>query len=162
MYVSKLILGVFRQLFPLAELKRLGEVAAEHNYVTSKSECLPSTRDSMRESILNHLKDAKNQFVWVRGSPGTGKTAISLSIASTLKAEGTLAASFFWDKNQKGTGLDSLGQFPSTLARQLALFSANFKVSLVKCLRRPEMGLFLKLPLEEQMRALIIEPMSGL
>ncbi|KAF8316989.1 uncharacterized protein EI90DRAFT_2869836, partial [Cantharellus anzutake] len=126
------------------------------------SECLPSTRDSIQKLILNHLRDANNQFVWLRGSPGTGKTAISLSIASTLKAEGTLAASFFWDKNQKGTGLDSLKLFPSTLARQLALFSANFKVSLIKSLRRPEMELFLELSLEEQMRTLIIEPMSDL
>ncbi|KAF8317028.1 uncharacterized protein EI90DRAFT_216148 [Cantharellus anzutake] len=85
-----------------------------------------------------------------------------MSIASTLEGEGTLAASFFWDKNRKGTGLDSLELFPSTLARQLALFSADFKVSLVKCLRRPEMRLFLKLSLEKQMRTLIIEPMNSL
>ncbi|KAF8316994.1 uncharacterized protein EI90DRAFT_2867357, partial [Cantharellus anzutake] len=126
------------------------------------SECLPSTRDNIRESILGHLKDARNRFVWLRGSPGTGKTAISMSIASMLEGESALAASFFWDKNQKGTGLDSLELFPCTLARQLALFSPDFKVSLVKCLRRPDMRLFLKLSLEKQMRTLIIEPMNGL
>ncbi|KAF8338886.1 uncharacterized protein EI90DRAFT_3039551, partial [Cantharellus anzutake] len=85
-----------------------------------------------------------------------------MSIASMLEGESALAASFFWDKNQKGTGLDSLELFPCTLARQLALFSPDFKVSLVKCLRRPDMRLFLKLSLEKQMRTLIIEPMNGL
>ncbi|KAF8338807.1 uncharacterized protein EI90DRAFT_2890773, partial [Cantharellus anzutake] len=62
------------------------------------SKCLPSTRVKIQNSLLNHLKLAENRFVWLRGSPGTGKTAISMSIASTLEKEGTLAASFFWDK----------------------------------------------------------------
>ncbi|KAF8338231.1 uncharacterized protein EI90DRAFT_2864281, partial [Cantharellus anzutake] len=102
------------------------------------------------------------RFVWLRGSPGTGKTAVSMSIASMLEKEGTLAASFFWDKNQKGTGLDSLEKFPSTLARQLAIFNVDFKVSLVKRLREPNSELVLSLPLEKQMRILILEPMNGL
>ncbi|KAF8337015.1 uncharacterized protein EI90DRAFT_2968768 [Cantharellus anzutake] len=53
----------------------------------------------MLESILDHLKEPKNRFVWLRESPGTGKTAISMSVASTVESQGTLAASFFWDKN---------------------------------------------------------------
>ncbi|KAF8338810.1 uncharacterized protein EI90DRAFT_2908151, partial [Cantharellus anzutake] len=116
----------------------------------------------MQKSLLNHLKAAENRFVWLRGSPGTGKTAISLSVASTLEKEGVLAASFFWDKNQKETGLDSLDKFPSTLARQLAIFSGDFKISLVKRLRQPDSELVLSLPLEKQMRTLVLEPMNGL
>ncbi|KAF8338243.1 uncharacterized protein EI90DRAFT_2882947, partial [Cantharellus anzutake] len=100
--------------------------------------------------------------VWLRGSPGTGKTAVSMSIASMLEKEGTLAASFFWDKNQRGTGLDSLEKFPSTLARQLAIFNGDFKVSLVKRLREPNSELVLSLLLEDQMRTLILEPMNDL
>ncbi|KAF8338853.1 uncharacterized protein EI90DRAFT_2877077, partial [Cantharellus anzutake] len=99
--------------------------------------------------------------VWLRGSPGTGKTAISMSVASTLKKEGMLAASFFWDKNQKGTGLDSLEKFPSTLARQLAIFNNDFKVSLIKRLRQPDSELVTSLPLEKQMQTLILEPMNS-
>ncbi|KAF8338220.1 uncharacterized protein EI90DRAFT_2858761, partial [Cantharellus anzutake] len=98
----------------------------------------------------------------LRGSPGTGKTAVSMSIASILEKEGTLAASFFWDKNQKGTGLDSLEKFPSTLARQLAIFNGDFKVSLVKRLRQPNSELVQRLPPEEQMRTLVLKPMDGL
>ncbi|KAF8309941.1 uncharacterized protein EI90DRAFT_2881420, partial [Cantharellus anzutake] len=100
--------------------------------------------------------------VWLRGSPGTGKTAICRSIASTFQREGTLAASFFWDKNQRGVGLDSLERFPSTLARQLALFNGDFKVSLVKRLRQPDLELVLSLPLKKQMRTLVIEPMNAI
>ncbi|KAF8343050.1 uncharacterized protein EI90DRAFT_2903345, partial [Cantharellus anzutake] len=116
----------------------------------------------MQKSILEHLRKARTRFVWLRGSPGTGKTAISMSIASTLHEQHNLAASFFWDKNQKGTGLDSLEGFPSTLSRQLAHWSDDFKVSLVKRLRNPDLELVQSLPLEKQMRVLIIEPMNDL
>ncbi|KAF8328872.1 uncharacterized protein EI90DRAFT_1485933 [Cantharellus anzutake] len=145
-----------------AKLERLVRVAAEHTYVKSKSKCLPNTRDNTQRSILNLLKEAKSRFVWLRGSPGTGKTAISMSIASALEEEGTLAASFFWDKNQKGTGLDSLERFPSTLARQLALFDEDFKVLLIKCLTKPDSELVLSLDPKTQMKTLVLEPMNGL
>ncbi|KAF8330886.1 uncharacterized protein EI90DRAFT_2828301, partial [Cantharellus anzutake] len=72
------------------------------------SECLESTRVEIQRSILDRLKEREHRFVWLRGSPGTGKTAISTSVASTLDKRNHLAASFFWDKNQKGTGLDSI------------------------------------------------------
>ncbi|KAF8341654.1 uncharacterized protein EI90DRAFT_1763557 [Cantharellus anzutake] len=99
----------------LAEISKLKQAPAEHLYVKSKSECLPGTRDRIQESLLKHLKEAGNRFIWLRGSPGTGKTAISMSVASTLKEQGMLAASFFWDKNQAGTGLDSIELFPLPL-----------------------------------------------
>ncbi|KAF8341563.1 uncharacterized protein EI90DRAFT_1754465 [Cantharellus anzutake] len=99
-----------------SEISKLRRAPAEHIYVKSKSECLPGTRDKIQKSLLEHLKEAKDRFVWLRGSPGMGKTAISMSVASTLMEKGLLAASFFWDKNQAGTGLDSIELFPSTLA----------------------------------------------
>ncbi|KAF8324175.1 uncharacterized protein EI90DRAFT_2365051 [Cantharellus anzutake] len=91
-----------------------------------------------------------------------GKTAISLSIASDLEKQCILAASFFWDKNQPGTGLDSIKQFPSTIAHQLASFNEEFKLSLVKRLRQRGFELVQNLPLEKQMRALVVEPMGDL
>ncbi|KAF8324183.1 uncharacterized protein EI90DRAFT_2865178, partial [Cantharellus anzutake] len=103
-----------------------------------------------------------SRFVWLRGSPGMGKTAICLSIASYFENQGTLAASFFWDKNQPGTGLDSIQQFPSTLACQLASFHEEFKLALVKHLRQRGLEPVQNLPLEKQMRALVVEPMGDL
>ncbi|KAF8334928.1 uncharacterized protein EI90DRAFT_377070 [Cantharellus anzutake] len=116
----------------------------------------------MQESLLKHLKEAKNRFVWLRGSPGMGKTAISMSIASTLEKEGTLAASYFWDKNRAGTGLDSIEQFPFTLAHQLACFNEDFKFSLVRHLRKPALASVQNFPLKKQMKTLMIEPMRDL
>ncbi|KAF8331437.1 uncharacterized protein EI90DRAFT_2920282, partial [Cantharellus anzutake] len=116
----------------------------------------------MQSSLLNYLRNAENRFVWLRGSPGTGKTAICKSIASTLDKRHALAASFFWDKNRKGTGLDSIEMFPSALAYQLAHFSADYEILLVKQLQNPALTMVQSLPLEEQMRGLIIEPMGGI
>ncbi|KAF8314327.1 uncharacterized protein EI90DRAFT_2876984, partial [Cantharellus anzutake] len=101
------------------------------------SECLENTRVQIQESILDHLEKREHRFVWLRGSPGTGKTAISMSVASALDEQGCLAASFFWDKNRKGEGLDSIEHFPSTLACQLALFNAEYEGLLVSRLRQP-------------------------
>ncbi|KAF8330909.1 uncharacterized protein EI90DRAFT_2831373, partial [Cantharellus anzutake] len=95
------------------------------------SKCLENTRVQIQESILDHLEKREHRFVWLRGSPGTGKTAISMSVASALKKQGRLAASFFWDKNRKGEGLASIEHFPSTLARQLASFNAEYEGLLV-------------------------------
>ncbi|KAF8331408.1 uncharacterized protein EI90DRAFT_1019413 [Cantharellus anzutake] len=116
----------------------------------------------MQDSLLNHLRNAESRFVWLRGSPGTGKTAICKSISSTLDRQGALAASFFWDKNRKGTGLDSIEMFPSALAYQLAHFSADYEILLVKQLQDPALRMVQSLPLEEQMRALVIKPMGGI
>ncbi|KAF8335433.1 uncharacterized protein EI90DRAFT_329647 [Cantharellus anzutake] len=145
------------------ELSKLPKVNAEYYRVESKSECLKTTRDKIRGSILEYLRDPKNRFVWLRGSPGTGKTAISMSVASTLDKQHTLAASFFWDKNQEGTGLDSISRFPSTLARQLAAFNAEYQNSLIRQLRDP--ASFSSVdgsPLEKEVKARIINPMREL
>ncbi|KAF8331427.1 uncharacterized protein EI90DRAFT_1020470 [Cantharellus anzutake] len=157
--ISTLTLLRTERLSVQSELSRLKPVAAEYIYVKSKSECLEGTRVRTQASLLESLKAPETRFVWLRGPPGTGKTAISMSIASTLDAQDALAASFFWDKNQAGTGLDSIEHFPSTLAHQLASFSEGFKTSLVKHLRQPSLGFIKSLPLFKQMSTLIVEPM---
>ncbi|KAF8328594.1 uncharacterized protein EI90DRAFT_3290513 [Cantharellus anzutake] len=83
-----------------------------------------------------------------------------MSVASTLQEQGMLAASFFWDKNQAGTSLDSIELFPSTLACQLASFNEDFKLSLVGRLR--QLSFVHDLSLKEQIDTLMIGPMRDL
>src|SRR5258708_21429236 len=142
-----------------AALSKLVRADAGYKCVKSKSECIESTRVQIRESIVAHLRKRENRFVWLHGSPGTGKTAISMSVASTLDTQGFLAASFFWDKNQPQSGLDSLYRFPSTLACQLAAFSAYHRITLFKHLRQPSLDGVQGFTLERQMKALILDPM---
>ncbi|KAF8335303.1 uncharacterized protein EI90DRAFT_315782 [Cantharellus anzutake] len=86
-----------------------------------------------------------------------------MSVASALDNQGTLAASFFWDKNQKGMGLDSVERFPSTLALQLAAFSAEYKSLLLRQIReRASLKRYQGSALEKEMNAWIIDPMREL
>ncbi|KAF8328567.1 uncharacterized protein EI90DRAFT_3064598 [Cantharellus anzutake] len=160
--ISTLALLRIERLSVHSELSRLKRAPAEYTCVTSKSECLPGTRVKVQESLIKHLREGENRFVWLRGSPGTGKTAISMSIASTLEKEGILAASYFWDKNRTGLGLDSIELFPTTLARQLASFNEDFKFSLLNHLRKPALDSVQHFPLQRQINTLIIDPMRDL
>ncbi|KAF8336495.1 uncharacterized protein EI90DRAFT_181562 [Cantharellus anzutake] len=83
-----------------------------------------------------------------------------MSVASTFDKQSRLAASFFWDKNRKGAGLASIEHFPSTLARQLAMFNPEYESLLVSRLRQLKGAL--GSALEKQMRAWIIDPMHKL
>src|SRR6266478_6136901 len=67
-----------------AAFSKLVRANAEYKCVKSKSKCIESTRVQIQESIIAHLTKRENRFVWLCGSPGTGKTAISMSVASTL------------------------------------------------------------------------------
>ena len=79
--------------------------------------------------LLNHHN---GRFVWLRGPPGTGKTAIAKSIADSLARDKRLAASFFWDKTGSRANADTIELFPSTLANQLAMFSRDYEALLVQ------------------------------
>ena len=82
-----------------------------------------------------------------------------MRVASTLHEKGVLAASFFWDKNQPGSGLDSLASFPSTLARQLAAFNDYYRITLYKHLQQSPYNVQ-GFALKEQMKGLILDPMD--
>lgn len=84
---------------------------------------------------MTHLSLPSNRFVWLTGSPGTGKTAISKSVAIELKSQGRLAASFYFDKTGTNQFTDSADLFASTLARQLADFHPPYRHTLFRYLR---------------------------
>jgi hypothetical protein len=106
------------------------------------------------------LNNRKSRFVWMQGSPGTGKTAIAKSIANCLDQDKRLAATFFWDKTGGRANADAIELFPSTLASQLATFSRDYEMLLVNCLLDRTSRDILKLPLEKRMDSLVIKSMS--
>ncbi|KAF8293680.1 hypothetical protein DL93DRAFT_2041373, partial [Clavulina sp. PMI_390] len=71
-------------------------------------------------------------IVWLRGSPGTGKSAICKTVASTLHDQGKLAGSFFFDKRGGSGGMSTVDLFISTLIFQLASSSPEFRMTLGK------------------------------
>ena len=145
----------------LDALSKLPVADAEYISVT-KNQCFETTRTGLRESITELLNQHNGRFIWLRGSPGTGKTAIAKSIADSLARDKRLAASFFWDKTGSRANANSIELFPSTLASQLATFSRDYEALLVNRLLDRLSRNVLRLPLEKQMDLLIIEPMSSI
>ena len=66
----------------LDALRTLNPAAAEFSAVP-KEQCMKQTRVDVLESIIAHFSELGTRFVWLRGSPGTGKTAIAKSLCVT-------------------------------------------------------------------------------
>ncbi|KAF7979092.1 hypothetical protein HWV62_43608 [Athelia sp. TMB] len=113
---------------------RLAVAKADYLHA-SKDACTLDTRVDMRATIMRHLDQSSNRFVWLRGSPGTGKTAISKSIAIELRKQGRLAASFYFEKTGSNRFAHSTDRFSSTLAHQLANFHPLYRHTLFCHLR---------------------------
>ena len=113
------------------------------------------TRVDIRNRIVARLLGGSPRFVWLKGSPGQGKTAIAVSLCREL--EKNLAASFFFDKTRNDHGVDTTDHFVSSLAYQLANFDGRYRQSLIQRLRSKSD--ILDGPLCEQLQSLIIEPM---
>ena len=67
---------------------------------------------------LTSISSGSQNFLWLTGDPGCGKSAITASIARDCKDDGTLWAQFFINRNNRET-TDPNSYFP-TIARQLA------------------------------------------
>ena len=136
---------------------------ADAEYISgTKNQCFETTRTGIRESITELLNHHNGRFIWLQGSPGTGKTAIAKSIAGSLARDNRLAASFFWDKTGSRANTNSIELFPSTLASQLAMFSRDYEALLVNCLLDRSSRNVFRLPLEKQMDLLILRPVSSI
>ncbi|KAF7971625.1 hypothetical protein HWV62_20736 [Athelia sp. TMB] len=134
-------------------LDRLDIAKADYLHA-SKDACTPDTRVDMRKTIIEHLNDSSNRFVWLKGSPGTGKTAISKSVAIALQEQGRLAASFYFEKTGASRFAHSTDRFSSTLAHQLANFHPPYRHALF-CHLRARHGDYPPLPLA-QLHELVI------
>ena len=136
---------------------------ADAEYVNvTKNQCFEATRTGIQKSIAELLNQHNGRFIWLRGSPGTGKTAIAKSIADSLARDKRLAGSFFWDKTGSRANTNSIELFPSTLASQLAMFSPDYEALLVNRLLDRSSRNVLRLPLEKQMNLLILQPTSSI
>ena len=139
-----------------AILDKLNVAKATQSYVL-KEQCAEYTRVDIRKRIAAHLSKGDPRFVWLKGSPGQGKTAIAMSLCQELERNNRLAASFFFDKTRNNHSVDSTDHFVSALAYQLANFDGRYRQSLIRRLRSNSD--ILGGPLRVQLQTLIIEPM---
>lgn len=114
----------------------------------------------MRQKIHADILNPTKVFVSLCGSPGTGKSAISKTIATELNDQERLAASYFFDKRAGEGGNTSLKGFVSSLVYQFAHFSPLFHTALGKQLDRdPSLS---NATADVQLRRLLLDPMLSL
>ncbi|KAJ7600429.1 hypothetical protein C8J56DRAFT_1038056 [Mycena floridula] len=122
----------------------------------SATGCLEGTRVQLLNIIHSYFGQMTSRpFMWLRGSPGTGKSAIAKTVAANLYSQSLLAASYFFDK-RAGIGLRD---FIPTIAWQLASYSISYRANLGEALWKDPAIAFAR-P-EAQVYPLIIDPLRN-
>ena len=133
--------------------------SAQHSS-SSKKPCIDGTRGAVLNAIRTRLVSTSSRYVFLRGSPGTGKSAIAMTLAREFEKNNQLAASFFFDKRVTQDTSSALDMFISSLARQISRFDLRYHHALGRTLMsNPDI---VKDTLELQARRLLLEPLSAL
>ncbi|KAG6906317.1 hypothetical protein DXG01_014503 [Tephrocybe rancida] len=104
------------------EDKLRNRVAEDPSYTTqNKKPCLPGTRheilDEIKQWIHDDSQDVLQNFLWIFGPPGCGKSAITASIAEYCQSQNNLGGQFFISHANRNT-TNPLFYFP-TIIRDL-------------------------------------------
>ncbi|OBS29574.1 hypothetical protein FPOA_03512 [Fusarium poae] len=131
--------------------------------------CLEGTQHNILNEIRNWAESPTGQFIfWLHGMAGTGKSSVALTVANALKEvkpftrsnpspkNATLGASFFF--KQGDATRNSTRGFFSTLARDLADVSSNFKTLIAQAIEKNP-SITTKAP-QQQLEHLIVNPLS--
>ena len=101
--------------------------------------CLEGTRTDVIAKIMRCLEDENRPICWVTGSAGSGKSALSQTIAKHYDSEGRLAASFFFLRG--GGSRNTILRTIPTLAYQISL-SIPGTESYIRDVVRKDPGIF--------------------
>ncbi|KAJ6537236.1 hypothetical protein DFH09DRAFT_1178303 [Mycena vulgaris] len=118
--------------------------------------CHPQTRKVVFEIILAWTNNtmAGPRVLWVHGDPGSGKSAISQTVAEYCAQSGQLGATFFFSHGKK-TLSDGMLLFP-TIAYKLANVIPELRAPLSRAIQADPS--ILTQSLELQVQKLIVEP----
>ena len=110
-YVFCLVILVTHRFAPenvkvVAEQKGLDDLAwaLGENRLALRKPCMEGTRIVILQEIENGIQsvDGRN-VVWIRGSPGVGKSALAASIVARLRAQDRHFITFRFDRTQSTT-----------------------------------------------------------
>ena len=120
--------------------------------------CHPHTRVAVINEIMTLANDEEKNafFMWLYGPAGSGKTAITDSIAELCHDEGKLAASFFFSRGADGRR--DATHFVSSIACQLAMAIPEMQEWVSAAVDRDPM--IFSRSLSTQMQALIVKPLN--
>jgi hypothetical protein len=101
---------------------------AFHNAANAPSPCLKGTREQLIADIFDWFDDtdpSREHVFWLNGLAGTGKSAVSRTVADRAQEQGRLAATFFFSRNTVATRTPSA--IIPTIVYQLALSMPSFR-----------------------------------
>jgi NACHT domain len=120
------------------------------------SKCHPGTRETLIVDVNRWFDEEGDRFpiCWLNGPAGSGKSAISLTIAESWATKKRLGASFFFFR---GAGSQSkISHFISTLAYYLSISIPATKRRIKDLLKKEPT--ILSCPLKHQFQKLVLEP----
>ena len=117
----------------VAERKELDDLVSTlgGNKLKMRKPCMGGTRSDILQAIETEVKNTGGlNMIWIRGSPGVGKSALAASISTRLEDQGRHVISFRFDRTQSTTiTTDSLWR---VVACDLARLYPSFRQHLVK------------------------------
>lgn len=139
-------------------------LAGGPNAYGDPSICLPNTSTTSLEGIITWILDSDPSappFYWLHGLAGTGKTTLAHTICevSRNRCLSLVGSSFFFSGRGEAELRNPRIVFP-TLAYQLARFNNEFSARITAALEQVPNAPYMSL--EQQLRKLIVEPLSGL
>jgi hypothetical protein len=149
------VLAVFELLEPYTCLDATKDSSARY----PPPKCHPETRLKVRERLTQWLSSEheEQKMLWIRGSAGTGKSAVAQSFGDSCEDEGTLGGSYFFSRVANRNKLETV---VPTLIYQLAE-SVPAYCSFIAA-RLAETPLLLRKSPPVQFRKLIVEPFAAL
>ncbi|PPQ85002.1 hypothetical protein CVT25_010501 [Psilocybe cyanescens] len=122
--------------------------------------CHPHTREAVIKDIMDWVIDAdrKEQFCWIYGPAGSGKSSIAQTIAELCEEQGRLASSFFFARTVPGR--NTYTHLIPTLAYQLALFIPDIREYMAEVIQAD--GLIFTRSLPTQLDTVILKPLARL
>jgi hypothetical protein len=119
--------------------------------------CIEGTRIELLARLTSWVDEADQKAIcWLNGRPGSGKSAVSQTIAEKYASEKRLAASFFFSR--RDLERRTTQHFVATLTTQLLGLLPSIRPAVIAALERDYM-LPMKV-LREQMEKLLLGPLS--
>jgi len=131
-------------------------VDAAHNRSGPVARCLQGTRETLIATIMQWIDEGSNRPIcWLNGPAGSGKSAVSQTVAELCEAHNKLAASYFFFR---GAGERSrITHFIPTLAYQLSISVPTTKPFIQRVIHNDPYTT--RRALRHQFQKLLIEPM---
>ena len=125
---------------------------------SNSPKCHPKTRTTVLKDILSWIEDeaSETQVLWLHGSAGAGKTAISYTVAEMTRSQDQYAAGFFFSRSAAGRNHEKC--LIATIAYQL-LQSIPEARSFIEEAAIKDPLIFLR-SLNSQIRHLIVDPIK--